>query len=213
MPWDVDGPSFELTGTLAGMTDDATLPDPGDGQRRREEQERLAWGSWRQDRELNRRKVLRALLGLLVVVVLAGMFAYACDRIRGPQQLHLSSRVTDFTLQPPDDESQQLLGRYQAAGAVGPAVGRYTGPPGTVLFAVGLGTALPTDVLARLLPDATGGDITFEGNGGPISCAPTAQGSRCVYKNGNEVGGTSAAGITPPALAEVTRTLRIGVTE
>ncbi len=172
-----------------------------------EEQARQAWGSWRQDRELNRRKVLRALLGLGIAALLAGVVAYGCDILRGPPQLALAARVGDFTLQPPSSETEQLSGRLEAAGAQGPVAGRYAGPGGDVLIVAGISEEIPPEVLGELLPQITVGDTVYDGRGGPVTCGATASGSRCIWKSGDVVAGTSAAR-PPEDLARVTRDLR-----
>jgi hypothetical protein len=174
-----------------------------------EEAARKAWGSWRQDREKNRRKVLRALVGLVVISVLAGVFAYGCDALRGPRQLVLSERVGDFALQAPTSETEQLQGRLEAAGAAGPVAGRYAGPAGEVTIVAGIGDELPPELLSSLLPDVTGDELVYEERGGPITCGATATGSRCVWKSADIVAGTTAA--TPPAdLERISRDLRVG---
>jgi hypothetical protein len=186
------------------------LPEPDEARRQREqEQERLAWGSWRQDRELNRRKVLRALVGLVVVIVASALLAYGCDAVRGPQQLKLEPSVAGLSLQPPTDETEQLRGSFEAAGAVGPAAGRYTDGRTSTLFVVGIGQEIPITVLSGLLPASTA-DLDYDGPGGPVTCGPTADGSRCLWKNGDLVGGTAARGTPPEALAALTRELRGG---
>ena len=178
--------------------------------RDREEQGRLAWGSWRQDRALNRRKVLRSLVGLLVAVVLTGLLAYGCSLVRGPRHVRLNPVVSGLTLQPSTPDTQQLQGRFEAAGATGPAAGYYRGPNGDVLFVAGYSTELPPDVLSSLLPPVTGSDLEYEGRGGPLNCGATANGSRCVWKSSDMVGGTAATGVAPNVLEQVTRDLRGG---
>jgi hypothetical protein len=198
-------------GTDAGEEfDDWGEPLPSPRRRQQdEEQAKLAWGSWRQDRELNRRKVLRALVGLVVVSVLAGVVAYGCSILRGPPQLRLASRVGDFTLQSPSSDTERLAGQLNAAGAQGTTAGRYTGPPGDVVIVAGISDEIPPEVLGQLLPDITVGDTVYDGRGGPLTCGATASGSRCVWQSGDVVAGSIAA-MPPEQLAAVSRDLRAG---
>ncbi|HSP36501.1 MAG TPA: hypothetical protein VLR26_01980 [Frankiaceae bacterium] len=176
---------------------------------RKVEETKRAWGSWTQDREQNRRKVLRALVGLVVVTVLTGLLAYGCDVLRGPPQVRLNDQVAGYVLQPPTSETEQLAGRFEAAGATGPSARYYRGP-NLVLFVAGFSTELPVDVVAQLLPPSVSGDIDYEGRGGSLTCGATADGSRCLWKSSSIVGGTSAKGVPPDALEKVTRELRAG---
>jgi hypothetical protein len=177
--------------------------------KRKDEENVRAWGSWRQDRELNRRKVLRSLVGLVVAAVLCGLLAYGCSILRGPQQIRLAPEVSGFVLQPPDPATQELAGRFEAAGAVGPAAGVYRGTDDVTLLA-GYGAPLPVQVLDPLLPASTGDDVRYEGRGGTLTCGPTATGSRCVWKGAEVLGGTFADRIPPEALQTITRDLRAG---
>jgi hypothetical protein len=64
-------------------------------------------------------------------------------------------------------------------------------------------------VLASLLP-RTSHDAPFEGRGGTLTCGPTSDGSRCLWKGAEIVGGTVGKGLTPEALERITRDLRAG---
>lgn len=189
---------------------DAWDPDAPDPREKREAEDlHNAWGSWRPDRAANRRKTLRALVGLVVVSVTAGLFAYGCDLLRGPPQVRLNTEVGGYVLQPPTAETESLRGRFEASGAIGPAAAYYRGPT-DVLFLAGFGTELPTDVVDELLPPGIGADAEFDGRGGPLVCGPTIGGSRCLWKSGDVVGGTSGAGLPPDQLERITRDLRAG---
>jgi hypothetical protein len=191
--------------------DEETELDPAAVKRRRNvEQERRALGSWRQDREMNRRKVLRSLVWLAIIVVLTSFLAYGCSQLRGPRQLELNPSVGTFALLAPTNETEQLRGQFEAAGATGPTAGRYRNGATEVLLAVGVGTDLPTVVLGSLLPPVTGGESETPGRGGPVACGATATGSRCLWKSGDIVGGTSANGVSPEVLDGLTRDLRAG---
>lgn len=175
--------------------------------RKFQREQRAAWGSWKQDRELNRRKVKRSLVSLVVVAVLAGLLAYGCDALRGPRQVRFADTVSGYRLEPPTPQTDQLAGQLQADGAIGPAARYYRGP-GEVLLIAGYTTDIPTDVVGGLLPPVTGADNDYSGHGGPLTCGATAQGSRCVWKSSDLVGGTSASGMPPEALEKITRELR-----
>lgn len=177
--------------------------------RKFEQEQRQAWGKWRQDRELNRRKVLRSLIGLVVGAVLAGLLAYGCDAIKGPRHVGLAHEVGGYVLQPPTPDTQRVAGQLEAAGATGPAAGIYRGPQ-DVLFVAGYSTDVPVDVVEQLLPPAVGADNDYQGRGGPLTCGATADGSRCVWKSSDIVGGTSARGVPPDQLEKITRDLRAG---
>src|SRR3954470_19559244 len=211
--WHPGGVSGEppADGTDAGEEfDDWGEPLPSARSKKdQEEQARLAWGSWRQDRELNRRKGLRALVGLVVVSVLAGVVAYGCSILRGPPQLQLAGRVGEFALQPPSSETERLAGRLEATGAQGTTAGRYVGPPGDVVIVAGISDEIPPEVLGQLLPDITVGDTVYDGRGGPLTCGATASGSRCVWQSADVVAG-STAGPPPEELARLSRDLRAG---
>jgi hypothetical protein len=202
-----------------GMTDEPLRDDSADdsadawdGRARRpdppEEEVRRAWGSWRQDRELNRRKVLRSLVGLVVISVLTGLLAYGCSLLRSPRQVKLNSTASGLTLQSPTSETVQLTGAFEAAGADGATAGHYRGTGTDVLLVAGYGQQLPTDLLSGLLPPVTGADLDYTGSGGPINCGATSNGSRCVWKSGDLLGGTAATGVAPDALERLTRDLR-----
>lgn len=194
--------------------DDVWDDRPAAAKRKREEQEsQQAWGSWRQDREANRRKVLRSLVGLVVSVTGAALLAYGCSVLRGPQQVRLADEVSGYLLEPPSEQTQRLAGQFEAAGATGPAAGIYRASPdgrGDVLFVAGFGVDLPVEVLGGLLPPTTTGDARLEGRGGTLTCGATADGSRCLWKGAEIVGGTSAVGVAPEVLEQVTRDLRAG---
>jgi hypothetical protein len=175
-----------------------------------EREQRAAWGSWRQDREQNRKKVLRSLFGLLIGSVLAGFVAYGCSVFRAPQQVRFADTVSGYQLQPSTPDNEQLAGQLQAAGAVGPAARYYRGGSGEVLLIAGYSTQIPTDVVSSLLPPVTADDNDLSGRGGPLNCGATAEGSRCVWKSTDLVGGTSARGMAPAALEKITRDLRAG---
>jgi hypothetical protein len=190
--------------------EDPDYENPAVAKRKRiEAEKRAAWGSWKQDREANRRKVLRSLVSLVVVALLTGFVAYGCDLLRGPRQVRLNDQVADYVLQAPTSETEQLAGRFEAAGAVGPAARYYSGPH-QVLFVAGYSTELPTDVLSSLLPAVVSGELVYTGRGGPLDCGATADGSRCVWKSSDVVGGTSAKGVSPTELEKTTRDLRAG---
>lgn len=183
--------------------------------RKFEREQRQAWGKWRQDRELNRRKVLRSLIGLVIGAVLAGFLAYGCNAIRGPRQVELADKVDDYLLQPPTAATQQLSGQFEAAGATGPAAGTYRGPSGVpnggpidVVFVAGYSTEIPLEVVEQLLPPVTGNDNEYREDGPPLTCGATADGSRCAWTGSDLVGGTSARGIAPEQLEKITRLLR-----
>lgn len=175
---------------------------------RKEKEARQALGSWRQDREANRRKVLRSLVGLVVIVLATTLLAYGCSVLRGPAHVHLADEVSGFVLQPAAPDEESLRGRFEAAGAVGPAAGTYRGTS-DVLVVAGYGSDLPVEVLGTLLP-STSDDAAYEGRGGTITCGPTADGSRCLWKGSDIVGGTVGKGLTPEALERITRDLRAG---
>jgi hypothetical protein len=177
--------------------------------RKFERQQREAWGTWRQDREQNRRKVLRSLIGLLIGSVLAGVLAYGCSALRAPREVRFADSVSGFELQPATSETDRLAGQLEAAGATGPEARYYRGTDEVLLLA-GYSTDLPTDVVASLLPPVTTGDNEYQGRGGPLECGATADGSRCVWKSTDLVGGTSARGMAPDTLEKVTRDLRAG---
>jgi hypothetical protein len=190
--------------------EDPDYENPAVAKRKRiEAEKRAAWGSWKQDREANRRKVLRSLVSLVVVALLTGFVAYGCDLLRGPRQLRLNDQVDGYVLQPPTAETEQLAGQFEAAGAVGPAARYYAGPH-QVLFVAGYSTELPTDVISSLLPPVVSGDSEYSGRGGPLNCGATADGSRCVWKSSDVVGATSAKGVSPTELEKTTRNLRAG---
>ncbi len=175
---------------------------------RKEKEARQALGSWRQDREANRRKVLRSLVGLVVIVFATAFVAYGCSVLRGPAQVHLADQSGGFVLQPASPQETSLRGQFEAAGAVGPAAGTYRGTS-DVLVVAGYGSKLPVEVLGSLLP-STSDDAAFEGRGGTITCGPTTDGSRCLWKGSEILGGTVGKGLTPQALAAITRDLRAG---
>jgi hypothetical protein len=175
--------------------------------RKFEQEQRQAWGKWRQDRELNRRKVMRSLVGLVIGAVLAGLLAYGCDAIRGPRQVELADKVDDYVLQPPSAATQQLSGQFEAAGATGPAAGTYRGP-NEVVFVAGYSTEIPLEVVEQLLPPVTGADNEYRNDGPAQTCGATADGSRCAWTSGDLVGGTTARGIPPEQLEKITRVLR-----
>jgi hypothetical protein len=193
--------------------DDAELDDGSgdpelDPRVRKEAEARHALGSWRQDREANRRKVLRSLIGLVVIVLASALLAYGCSVLRGPAQVHLADEVSGFVLLPAGPQEESLRGRFEAAGAIGPAAGTYRGTS-DVLVIAGFGSDLPVEVLGSLLPD-TSDEAPYEGRGGTLTCGPTADGSRCLWKGAEIVGGTVAKGLPPQALADITRDLRAG---
>jgi hypothetical protein len=192
------------------VTDEPLEYEPDEPRRKTEEELRRAWGSWRQDRVANRRKVLRSLVWLVVIVVLTSLLAYGCDLLRGPPQVRLNAAVAGLTLQPPTGETERLRGQFEAAGAVGPAAGHYRGAETDILLVAGIGKELPSGVLSELLPPVTGSDLEYEGRGGALNCGATAEGSRCVWKNGEIVGGTAASRLAPDVLERFTRDLRAG---
>lgn len=216
-----DGGDGDFNGDLSGGVgggvgsgfeddEDPNYENPAVVKRKRiEDEKRAAWGSWKQDREANRRKVLRSLVWLVVVALLTAFVAYGCDLLRGPRQVRLNDHVAGYVLQPPTAENEQLAGQFEAAGAVGPTARYYTGP-NQVLFVAGYSTQLPTDIISSLLPPVVSGDIDYTGRGGPLNCGATAEGSRCVWKSGDIVGGTSAKGVPPAELENTTRDLRAG---
>jgi hypothetical protein len=175
---------------------------------RKEKEATKALGSWRQDREANRRKVLRSLVGLVVIVLATTFLAYGCSLLRGPAQVHLADEFSGYTLLPATPSEESLRGRFEAAGAIGPAVGTYRGTS-DVLLVAGFGSDLPVEVLGSLLP-STSNDAPFEGRGGTLTCGPTSDGSRCLWKGAEIVGGTVGKGLTPEALERITRDLRAG---
>jgi hypothetical protein len=166
-------------------------------------------GSWKQDREANRRKVLRSLVSLVVVALLTAFVAYGCDLLRGPRQVRLAEKVDGYVLQPSTAETEHLAGQFEAAGATGPAARYYSGPH-QVLFIAGYSTEIPADVLSSLLPTVVADEIEYKGRGGPLNCGTTADGSRCVWKSSDVVGGTSAKGVPVAELEKTTRDLRAG---
>ena len=179
-----------------------------DPRMRKESEERKALGSWRQDREANRRKVLRSLVGLVVIVLATAFVAYGCSVLRGPAQVRPRQRVGRLRPAAGHPSGGGLRGQFEAAGAVGPAAGTYRGTS-DVLLVAGYGSKLPVEVLGSLLP-STSDDAAFEGRGGTITCGPTTDGSRCLWKGAEIVGGTVGKGLPPVALAAITRDLRAG---
>jgi hypothetical protein len=176
-----------------------------------------------EDARKHRRRVKRALLGLIAVIVLTGIFAYACSRSRVPKQLTNPPKAAGLTLQAPTADDSALARRLVSLGARPGVVARYQGPlnattpqnstapQGDVVLVGARRDDISVSDLEGILPPATGGNTTYQGSGGTVVCAPTAEGSRCEWGDEDVLAGTFASGLDPAQLADLTRRMRSDV--